>query len=378
MNKQNSLKLITAYQNDDIEKFRQFIKMGDNINCCNQSGDSLFEIVLSVDSKKRNKRKFIEELIDYGAHETSNVNFNFLFERSLFFEINDDHINKLLENNININSFGVVKQFDLDGSKYARKCSPPIFCAIESLNKKYVDMVLKHNPDLEICDAMNNPILNRLFQIFFSGRVPTHDIIPILSSLIENGADPNQRDSFGNQSIHVLSDKHYMMKSFKDFETYEKLFDILCSQNIDINSRNFRGSTPMGYATKSDNCLAIKKLIKYGASSKKDDCMFPPLFMSIIMRKKELTSIFIELNHELSYCCPYGYNIIHHMAVSENTDYRSEEESYDLSYYEKILDLYPELLHKENEKKQTPIDLIKMIKKEEKKESLLNLIKKYK
>ena len=182
--------------------------------------------------------------------------------------------------------------------------------------------------------------------------------------MIKKGADPTQRNyKDGCNSLHALSRSPEVSLNNK------KLFDLFLRQGCDINSFDARGITPLDYAIIFENLTAIKILIKKGVDiNKHGKFSMPSIYIAAGSCNRLAFDILYNNNATLTYILNSGNNIIHMML---------KKESYREYFYKKILNKHPELLLMKNKDGNTPIDMIKNIKDESIKSSLLSLVKKY-
>ena len=278
-NKEQS-ELIELYFANDLVNFRKLIKSGANVNCLSNNGFSLISTVIASSSiRDNNNKKFFDELLLAGVSLTTIGIEEGLLSTAFYFHAPCYYIEKLLERGVDINEFGVKRGlYDDVDEYYVKKYGPPIFEAMDLHDPKKTKLLLSYNPDLELCNHENVPIINYLLDLHFLYKINEDKMKENLMLLIDAGADPNQKDSMGNQSIHKLSrfckfsSKHpniiqrILHKKRDKTLIYKELFDVLIQENTDIDSRNFEGHTALMIALKEGNLIAAEILIEKGAN----------------------------------------------------------------------------------------------------------------
>ena len=318
----------------------------------------------------------------------SKINKNELLEFAISSDVDYFCLDKLLKNDFNINSFSGYMLSSVDSHDIIVPFNPAIFMAVSTLKKDMVDMVLKHKPDLSVCDNRNTPILIYLIQKFILHEKVNSEVVSIFSSLIEKGANSNDRDIRGYQPLHSIceiykgSGLHNVNSKKMNLKYYKQMFDILLENNVDINSRNASGETPLVVATKCNNVNAIKILIEKGAdwSIINKDGMHA-IHWSAILKCKDSLEFFIDNGMDMSIICNLGHTIFFYMLVmdgvelSKDPDKRSE---INFSVYEKLLKNYPDLISHKDKNGATIFNQLNNMKNCKEKEIFLNLFNKYK
>ena len=86
-------------------------------------------------------------------------------------------------------------------------------------------------------------------------RPPLHwaaenGLIDVAGLLIEQGADPDERDHFGNTALHLALD-------------YPEMIELLLAGGADVNAANAMGNTPLHLAVRDRR--AVETLLSAGA-----------------------------------------------------------------------------------------------------------------
>ena len=363
-----------SYNDNEIEKFRQLIKDGHDVNGLGRDGHSLIEHILTDYDQIDKNIKFFDELIN------DDIDFRSIIKQKFLLSIaatnphkkSIHYIKKLIKFNIDINSFGTglgPSPEPCTYNSYRKVYEPPIFQSVPMLSMRnkfndYYYLLLKKNPDLEICNHNGETIINYLiFENEVIG-INQYNFYSLISKMIKQGADPTQRSyNNGCNSLHELC------KAPNTSLNYKKLFDLFLKHGCDINSVDFDGCTPLQYAFIYRNLEAIKILIKNGVDiNKHGKFNMPVIFQAAAYNNLESFNIFFENNAILTHILDNDNNILHIMLKSE---------SYNEHFYTKILDKNPELLLMKDIFGKTPIDIINNIRIKSVKSSLLSLVKKY-
>ena len=361
-----------SYNDNDIEKFRQLIKNGVDINKSGEGGRSLIEHILLDYTQIDKNIKFFDELIN------DNINFKSIIDQKflLSMAVCNSHdkavhfIKKLLKFNVGINSFGVgtFRDMVIDRNFIGEKIySPPIFQSVlmfSICDKFYLyDLLLKKNPDLECCNEFGETILNYLINSHNYNIIENCNFYNLISKMIKQGANPTQKNLEGCNSLHALC------KATKISSDYNKLFNLFLKQGCDINLFDSSGITPLIYSIIFKNPQAIEILLKNGADiDKHGKYNMPAIFWAGYKGYYDLFCILYNNNASLTHIMYSGDSILHVMLNNK---------SYKKSFYTKILDKNPELLSVKNNDGETPIDIARKIKNKKIKSSLISLMEKY-
>ena len=354
----NENKLRYFYKAKKFSEFRQLIGHGVNLNHVYNNGNVLIMEILKNYAKieKSENLKFFDELLEKGANVDSFDMNPGLLSLAILARCDMDYIVKLLNNNVNINSFGVYRRINVYGqnnqgniSKYTY--GPPIFDAVYInkyfRKKEYFNLLLDNDPDLQMCNAEGKPILCYLIEELEILRENATYISSLTNKLIEKGADPYQRDNLGNNALHILS-------RFPKFcESHPDLFDVLCQNKTnDIDSCNIDGNTPIMIAAINNNPCAIKALIKNGADLNKNNIVGNnPLILAAQNKAVNSFDCLIDQNINLLYINKRNKNNLIHELIDAKIN--------NMYYFNKIFAKSPSLFYMKNSNNKSPIEILK-------------------
>ena len=368
---QDSCQAWQSYHDNDVEKFRQLIKDGYDVNGFMLDGKSLIEHILMNYGQIDKNIEFFDELINDNVDFKSIIKQKFLLSMAVNnpSEKAIHYIKKILQYNYSIDSFGAIrKRNSINGIDYCVKYNPPIFESIGPLssseNFHFYDLILEKNPDLEICNEYGETIISYLIDYHHTYYIKYCNFYLLIDKMIKKGADPNQRNYLdGTNSLHRLCECP------KISSNYEKLFDLFLNSGCDINSLNPKGSHALMFSTYHNNPSATKILIEKGSDINISNRYGLTAIIYAVEQGNVLPfDILLDHNAILTNVDIYGSNIFHNMLRSNmHNEY----------FYIKILERNPELLSMQNKKGETPIDMVQKIEHERTRTSLLSLMSKY-
>ena len=335
--------LMNSYLNKDINKFRKLIDEGININCLNSNGKSFVSCMLGRDHDDM-MDKFLQILLK------NNISLKQIgVEKSLLSIVIERHDNtsclkKLLENNININSFGVFR-FSSGMSQWPD--DPAIFHAIEKKDDSIIDLLIKHNVDLNVENHSGETPLHFLLKDndYYD---KTKSIALRFEKLLKNGADPNVLGENGDTILHNLT------YNFYGYDMLEILFKY--NHNININAKNKYGNTALRHAIAGKNYDAVKFLIRKGANlNVRCNGGFTAVMLAASIIDIENLKLILKQSPDLSIVNDNGDNILHLLARELEWD---ATKIYPI-YFDQISKSHPELLNTKNFNGHTPTDLLK-------------------
>ena len=342
-------KLISSYLNGNIDKFRELIKSGENVNCIDEKGRSLIFIVIYNSGVDPRAKSFFDELIVAGVHLGKIGNEPGLCSAAISRQNDTYYLKKLLENNIDVNFSGYSRW---DSTTFG----PPIFDAIIYQQHDHLNLLLKHNPDLELCDDINRPILSFLLdKAKYASRTfdeygerednPINKkYISLFNQLILCGADVNAGCSYSIRPIHQL-----MTKTEENLDLLNSLFS--SKIKVEINAKDGDGDTALFMSIKEGLPCACNFLISKGASL---DILnvegHSALAIAAIYNEPEIFDILEKAGADFCLVDKNGNNIMHHLANFSACGY---------NFYERILSKSPQLLLMKNKNKETFIDVMK-------------------
>ena len=353
-------KLINAYNDDDIEKFRELISIGDGVNEVFNTHDldlqlidlrfwsyehpfTLFNFILNQEYDNKSKKFFAELML-------SNIDMELDCHKNLYNDIMSAHsddlwIEELIKYGFNINTIGVQQT--------NKKCEPPVFTTILKGRISTLKILLENKVNLENCNSDNMPICNYLIE----EHSPEHkeededencdneylSVSECLMLLQKNGASLTDRDLHGYQTIHSLAYSGYGLVN-------EDIYDIVLNSGVDINSKTLYGETALHIAARLKNDSAVMLLCRKGADLNIfNNRMLLPIVAAADKRSEVSFQYLLESGANLSFVTRKGNNVLHVML------HRKCEEKF---YYEKILEKNPELPHLKNKENKTPIDIL--------------------
>ncbi len=126
------------------------------------------------------------------------------------------------------------------------------------------------NPILDVTSLTYNRELyrevaaNSLFSVFRSGK-QIFDTLKLsdLQKLHENGANINEKDSFGMNFLQRLLVEEF---TFREEKQLKGICEWLYKKGIDLNSQDKGGSTALHTAVREENFTMVKWLVDKGAS----------------------------------------------------------------------------------------------------------------
>ena len=341
--------LIKSYYDNDIDKFRELIKDGADINCLDNDGYSLIALVVSGQSRIEND-EFFNILIENYVNIKPIKNAPLLLHLAILVK-KRYYFDKLMELGINVNYINY--SYDNNSNTHI------IFDAITDGEYYHINTILNKGIDINIRSKIDEPILNHYIR-HCEFKLTEKEQIDIFKKFIDLGADINDRGFKGMQAIHCAT-----------FYKKNKLLKILIkNKNIQLDSRDRYGNTSLYYAVKSNNIDNVKTLIKNGARThlynSQNDCA---LFYSMEHHYKEIFDILIDNNAAALSVDDRGCNILHEMI-----DYEWYGEMSFEKYYKKIIDKHPELLFQKNNDGKTPLDYLDKENKNHCRKNFLNKI----
>ena len=295
--------LVMAYQRGNFEKFSKLIDSGANINCVDVLGYPLISCVIDNFDKIKNNRKFFDKLLSAGVSLDGNEKvFNMLLS-SIIRQNDIYYMEKILEMGGNVNG---TYFFSDDG--HITYYGPPIFEAMCKFDLSKIELLLKYNPHLELCNSDGQPVLSALFEISMNNN----DFLKkCLAILIENQAPVDDFDNCGNRTIN------YWAKYSGDLEALKLL--IKC--NVDINVRDSYGYTPLMRCIKNNDIESSVVLIKNGANLNiKNFDGKTAVQLAADLHKFDILN-FIESKYDIYRLDDSGKNIGHHILNSSLWNY---------------------------------------------------------
>ena len=348
--------LLQAYHNGDIDQFKTLIDQGENINCRAYDKQRLISHVIRNKKNISNNKEFFDLLIDKGADIGPDDKSRGLLSVAIIKQKDTYYARKLLENNLNVDSFGRYDTAPGDPLYYlddggTTPYGPPIFDALFTENIDYINLLVEYNFDVNIYDHLDRSVMEYFIGLTSFNKTESKKIFKIL---IDYGAD---LDMLHTDGINLLST---IIKN-EEYHLIKILFEK--SEKIDINQKDFTGTTALMYAVLNGDTNIVKFLIEKGANIDiYNKYGFNSLRMAV--RDDQMDIFKLMLKKSANLVLPNkedNNNTILHKLMYDACDYfpnKSSHEWFD-KYYKIILNKHPELLSIKNDKGETPIDILK-------------------
>ena len=337
-------KLIQSYIDNDLPKFIKLIKDGANVNCVDDYGVSLIAKVLSRQKFNVDPKGYFDALIDAGVYLGKIGRESPLTWYSIYHYEDTYYLKKLLDNNIDVNLRGHCNLL-------SKPCGPPIIDTLSHDRLKHFKLLLKYNPNLEICDSDGDGLLcTFLSAAYYYSHPRTIHGDPkkinkrykdLFKKLIKKGVDPNERGDGGRQPIHYI-----VQRCMGDLELLDYLFQ--SNIEIEINARDTQGNTALMSAVETWKTDVVDFLINKNA--RLNICNtngHSASAIAAISYNHRIFDLLSKSGDDYLSIDFNGNNILHHLHKFETDEY----------YYETILKKSPELLLMKNNLGKTPYDL---------------------
>ena len=340
-NNQDYTELMNAFYANDIKRFVNLIENGANINSIDRFGETVLGSLMRRYHGLFKTRNFFDILLKNGASLKQIGLEQGLLSMAANYHNNDYYLKKLLNNNINIDDFGVWKR--APGCHY--NCyESALLTAIGKCNNDFINLLLKHKPDMNIETHQGETVMNHLI-ISYCTRQKHNDLLPNIKKLLKYGADPEAIGRFGFRAIHYLS----------IFNCNISLFEILIKNNINIDSKDSSKQTALKIAASNRNYKLSKFLIENGADIKiAVDMGYSPL----IHENFKIFKLFYDNGLDLLKIDDNNNNLLHLIAKGISEGHIKGGGMEFKKYYEKISKLHPKLLDIKNSKGLTPSDIL--------------------
>ena len=298
INKSPDNKLFEAYKKHDLEKFKELIRQGENVNCISDDKSLIFSVIMNWEQVPSDLNKqFFDALIEAGVHLGQIGDEPRLLSACLVAQNTTYHYMKtLLDNKINTD---LKKERICDN--YERNIEPLIFDFIWTKNWENLRLLLKYKPNLNVYDSSKEPVLNSLIDKISSNE---SDLIKLF---IAGGANVNNISTGGITALHKLC------------ETLEDThnIDVLLKAGADINAADSRTKyTALHRAVSAGLVGNMKHLIKMGADvNKKDSLGNPASFLAVSKSNPDALEILSNSDIDLSHTTDWGHNVCHHICT---------------------------------------------------------------
>ena len=297
--------LFHAYRNEMYNQFCKLLNDGKNINCINKEGETLISEIIKNEGNITNNKKYFNKLLSCGVSlERHGVGYD-VVNLSIIKQDDIYYMKKLLENGACVNSFGMHINYDRRHPYYG----PPIFESFWREDLRKINLLLKHNPQLNLSNCTATPILNYLFK-YGTSSMGIHNTKKIIPILIEKGATVDERDYSGKEPIHYWAESQIYKNSFMD-----KILNLLLKNNANINSRNERGNTPVMLSAKIGRVSSVLSLISHGANLDIQNAKGKTAAMMIDPKNSyKILEILENNNANFSLCDKLKKNVTHYIA----------------------------------------------------------------
>ena len=338
-------KLFLSYGNKDFDEFCRLIDAGADVNCFNQSGESLIGVVIQDPHSIDDNVKFFDKLMSSNVIlEQTNNNYD-----PLTIAIRKQHdLHYMLKILDKTKQFNQIKNRQLPDSQ--DPFGPPIFDAILTQDMSKINLLLEYDVDLKVCSWCEKPVLSYLLMLFSSSTEYVENLFPIL---LEKGAVVDESDTYGSKTIH------YWARKIKS----EKVFNLLVEHGADINCRNIYGNTPISTACLENNSFAVSILIKNNVNLNVQNSQgFTPLLAALSEFSWKAADVLFESNCNILLCDNEGNNAAHHLFKNLEYQYAGSK---NISEYMELFLKNPKLLSTKNNLGKTPLDILKISNQEE-------------
>ena len=310
-NNQNEINpLIESYEKGDFNLFCQHIENGENIDCIsNPSGESLICRVLRNNKNIKNYKEFFDKLISSGAIIKKNDKHYDALTLSIEYQNDPYYMEKLLKAGADIDFYGMYFFGDENYIEY----DPPIFTTLRTTSIKKLELLLKYNPDVKISDRQGDPLLNCLMSFYDDSLNYDNYITKASSILVKAGAVIDETGSDGSRPIHIWA------KYSKNIE----ILNLFINNNVDINSRDIEGNTPLLISLSAKNKTTTKILIDKKANLNTQNFSGQTASMiSIVQEDFQTLKRLLRSNCNVLLSDDEGKNIAHYLAeyIGENYD----------------------------------------------------------
>ena len=344
--------LLKAYQKGKLTEFLKLISSGEDINCLDRYGEPLISIVLRNPNCLDNNRKFFDQLISSGVNLGHIDSSKGLLTTAVEKGVDIYYIKELLKNKLNVNSVGIyVPNNCIEDYMHRFNYGPPIFDALTTGNKSYIELFLKEGADINMLNFDDQSPLEYFVRYNYGTCEKLSEIFELL---LDYGADSNVLNSNGETILHsIIITERY------------NLFDVLFKKvdDININTRNKFGITPLMLAVYAQNEYIVKFLIEKGANL--DISNFngnTSLLYAVNVNDKKIFELLVNSGANLYSCHKNwdGGTILHMIADLECKSDKNNLNSRKLNkFYKIILEKNPELLLIKNNSGKTAPDILK-------------------
>ena len=327
--------LIKSYMDHDIKKFEKLINTGANINCLTSKNISLLSsVVMNHAEMDEDKNvKFFDLLISHNVHMGKICREPDILKLALGRKEWRHYAKKLLDNGCDIN-----KKYERSDEFIGQNVSTAFIQTIESGDIEKIKLVMEYNPDVKIKSSSNSPILTVMMNTIKLGFDYN-----LMKELIKRGADPNEIDDQGRTCLHKAM---YSTTCKKEF------LDILFENNVDINTKDNDGATPLITSIGFGHIDSAKWLIEKNAKLDiTDNNGMTAIMKSGCVKDYDKFKMLYDSNCNMSICDDIGWNVFHHLMLHMKKE--------NIKKYEYFFVKYNDLLYVKDKKGKTPLRILK-------------------
>jgi ankyrin repeat protein/beta-lactamase regulating signal transducer with metallopeptidase domain len=339
------LSIYAAIQSGSMEKVKEFLQKGIDINSKDEDGDT--PLIISVN---RDNNDIAKLLIDKGADVNVGDEGNYTPLYYAIWNLNKDMVNLLISKGAEVNfsaqegdsifyeavwmdDFNIVKTLVDNGAKYDVKDKDGFTALHYAASQGSMDMVTlfiskgidTSSIHMAACagdlskvkefieqgtaiDAKDEAGWTALFWAACAGRTEVAEF------LIENGADINSDDGHGrsilHQAVHAnavklvellisngagVNAKDKRANTPLHSNTHRDVAELLIARGADINAKNNSGQTPLYWASQRGNKDVAELLIDKGADiNSKDNNGLAPLHLAARRGQKDMVEFLIN------------------------------------------------------------------------------------
>ena len=324
--------LISAYQEDNIKKFKQLIESGESVNCLDEDDLPLIYTIIENKNKFTDNKLFFDEILSQDVildpYGKSKVFLNAALKKKDIY-----YMEKLLQKGINPNGYKGMK--------------PPILSAIKNKDFDKIKLLLENNANINKIKYNRLNVASTLFNQYRD----QDELTKVMKLFIEHGLDLNEKSTSTHQAIHAFA------RSCDDID----LFNLMIKNGSKVNATDQHGVTPLIVAILVDNIECAKILIENGASvnhqnDKGISCLMYLAQTYGRVSSKEIMNIMLEKNADIFAVDLEGNNFAHYL-FNEFTN--NTKDFHDNDHVLHLIKKNKKLLSMKNKSGLKPIDIVK-------------------
>ena len=340
--------LFNSYIKDDLDKFKNLIASGSNVNCllpCKLSQNGVISLLKKViindegKSDERNK-EFFDILIDSSVHlESVDSNVPLLWH-ALCEQKDTYYAKKILEKGYDVNNIisRVSEDYDLAHHDLA-------FNLMILGGEERIDLFFEQKPNINILNSYGETFLNFFFDY-------NRDIFDkYIYIMIDNGADLSLTNKDGICLLHCIVNSNYNLA----YDLRLKYVKLNLENNVSPNIFNLYGETLLMTSSANGYTEIAEVLIKYGADVNKQDNHGETALMHAIKNcQYDLVGILSKNNADFATVDQDGQSAAHYLSAQicllPDGDIKTKFIEY--------LMLHPNLLDVMDNCNKTPMDIL--------------------